>query len=70
MDFYQCFKDQRREFSVTTSEEDIYFFFRILFGRIPSEEEWRCHKTFAKKIYTISLSFMLNPRSFRNDFRM
>lgn len=34
-------------FSNVASETDIYFFFRILFGRNPSEPEWYCHKTYA-----------------------
>jgi hypothetical protein len=46
-------------FAETVDEEDIFYFFRLLFGRIPSELEWYCHKTFSgKKVSEIFASYV------------
>lgn len=46
-------------FAENADEEDIFYFFRLLFGRIPSELEWYCHKTFSgKKVSEIFTSYI------------
>lgn len=59
-------KPWAQPFSSIVTKQDIYYFFRHILGRLPSEAEWTGHCDFIGKDLTLATSNYVNSTEFKN----